>query len=150
MRRATGKDGGVNNVKPGAMMMLGGGALLFISSFLNWYKFGPFTQSGIDTDLTGLQGIVILLIGADIVAVTAIRSFAADSVKLPERVLGLTLNQSMLLLGFAAFLMMFGLQFADNTSIGVFLGWIGAAVVVAGVVMEDRSPATGSTPTTEF
>ncbi len=131
-------------------MMLGGGALLFISSFLNWFKFGPFSQSGLDTDITGLQGIVILLIGAGVAAVAAIRAFAGGSVKLPEAIVGLTLNQVILILGFAAFLMMFGLQFANNTSIGVVLGWIAAAVVVAGAVMEDRAPATGSAPPTEF
>ncbi len=131
-------------------MMLGGGALLFISSFLNWFKLGPFSQSGLDTDITGLQGIVILLIGAGVAAVAAIRAFASDSVKLPEAIVGLTLNQVILILGFAAFLMMFGLQFADNTSIGVVLGWIAAAVIVAGAVMEDRSPAAGSAPPTQF
>lgn len=140
----------MGNMKPGALMMLGGGALLFISSFLNWFKFGPFSQSGLDTDLTGLQGIVILLIGGGVAAIAAIRAFAADNVKLPDSILGLTLNQVILILGFSAFLMMFGLQFANNTSIGVVLGWIAAAVVVAGAVMEDRSPAAGSAPPTQF
>ncbi len=140
----------MGNMKPGALMMLGGGALLFISSFLNWFKFGPFSQSGLDTDITGLQGIVILLIGAGVAAVAAIRAFAGDSVTLPDAVLGLTLNQVILVLGFAAFLMMFGLQFANNTSVGVVLGWIAAAVVVAGVIVDDRSPAEGSAPPTQF
>ena len=136
-----------SNMKPSTIMLLAGGAVLFISSFLDWRtNFG-----GLETDITGLQGIFCLLIGGAVAVLTALTAFG--NVNLPDRVLGFSWNQIFLMLGFAAFLMTFALQFADFTEFGVTLAWIASAVIVAGAFMEIQgegrgSGASGMPPTT--
>ncbi len=135
----------MNNLRPGAIALLGGGLLLFISTFLDWRT----NTSGIDTDFTGLQGLFCLIIGGGIVALVGLTNFG--NVNLPDKVVGLTWNQLYLADGVAAFLITFSLQFADFTEFGLVLAWIGAAAIVVGAVLEDRAgPASASSPPTPF
>jgi len=120
-------------------MLIGGGVLLFIASLLDWVEF--FDK----TDLFGFQWLFTLIIGGGVAVLVVLSTFA--NVSLPDKLLGLSMNQIYLMLSFAAFLMMFGLQFGKGSEIGVLLGWIGAAVMTAGAVMEEQSSSSGAAPT---
>lgn len=127
--------------KPGPLLMLVGGALMFIASFLDWR---PGT-SGVSTDALGLMGILTLLFGAAIVAMAAIRAFAPQ-VDLPREVAGLALDKIAVILSGSVFLWTFGMISADFVEIGIHLTWIGAAVATVGGVMSlrdsDGAPAS--------
>jgi hypothetical protein len=128
-------------------MLIAGGAVLFISALLDW-RDTSVSSSGLGTDWTGLQGLWCLLIGGAIAVLVALQTFA--NLNLPARVLGFTWNQLYLMFGVAAFLITFGLQFADRVEIGVTLGWIAAAVIVVGAFLEIQQGAretAGSRPT---
>ena len=130
-----------NGIKPSTIMMIGGGVLLVISSFLDWG--GPF--SGWEFDFFGLHGILVAAIGAAVALGVALTTFG--NVSLPDSVLGFSRNQVYLILSFAAFLIMFGLQFRSNTEVGILLGWIAAAVMTAGAYMEEQASGSGAPPT---
>ncbi len=134
----------MNNLRPGAIALLAGGILLFISTFLDWRT----NTSGLDTDISGLQGLFCLIIGGGIVALVGLTSFG--NVNLPDKVLGFTWNQVYLADGVAAFLITFSLQFADFTEFGLVLAWIGAAAIIVGAVLEERAGPTVNTPPTPF
>jgi hypothetical protein len=140
-----------NNPSAARIMLIAGGAVLLISSFLDWRDTFS-SDSGVSTDITGLQGIFCLLIGAGIAAVAALQTFG--NVNLPDRLIGFSWNQLFLILGFSAFLITFGLQFAEATAFGVTLAWIASAVIVVGAFLElqaeTRAPARGATPPTPF
>lgn len=138
-----------NNPTPGKIMLMVGGAVLFIASFLKW-RDTFVSEGGLSTDLTGLQGIWCLLIGGAIAILVALQTFAGTN--LPARVLGFTWNQLYLTFGIAAFLITFGLQFAESVAFGVTLGWIASAVVVAGAFMElqGESRPSSSSMTSQF
>ena len=55
-----------------------------------------------------------------------------------------------LVLGFAAFLIAFGLQFREGAAIGVPLAWASAAVIVAAAIMDMRAGESEATPPTQF
>lgn len=133
------------NPKPGPLMLMGGGLLAAIGTFLDWRDILGFSSSGVSTDSAGLQGIFVLLIGLALAAYGAILQFAPQ-VDLPDEVLGFTNDQVALTLGFAAFLIAFGFQFADFTGPGVFLSWIGAAVAVVGAVLNLREASAPAAP----
>ncbi len=139
-----------NQLKPGTIMLIAGGVVLAISTFLDWRGFGDFGSNGWETDAFGLQGIFVFLIGVAIAGAVAAKSFAG--MHLPPKVLGFTLNQLFLALGLAAFLITFGLQIGDGSKFGVTLGWIAAAVVIAGAFMESQgdSAAPSNRPPTTF
>jgi hypothetical protein len=134
-----------NGIKPPTIMMIGGGVVLFIASFLDWQGEGDFGVNGWETDFYGLQGIFVAIIGAIVAIGVALTTFGNAS--LPDSVLGLRRNQVYLVLGVAAFLITFGLQFAQSTQFGIILGWIGAAVMTAGAFMEEQAPRSASPPT---
>ena len=145
-----------NNPTPGKIMLMVGGAVLVISTFLAWFKFdspfgGDVTESGLSTDgAPGLLGIWCLLIGGAVAILTALQTFAGTN--LPARILGFTWNQLYLTFGVAAFLITFGRQFADNVGFGVTLGWIASAVLVVGAFMELQSESrpSSSSMTSQF
>jgi len=130
-------------------MMLGGGVLAVIGTFLAWRDILGFTQSGLSTDSAGLQGVFVLLIGLALAGYGAVLSFAPQ-VKLPDQVLGFTMSQLTLVLAFAAFLVAFGFQFAEFTGAGVFVSWLGAAIAVAGNIVHQRGSGSDSAAPTSF
>ncbi len=143
------------DMKPPAMMRLGGGALLFIGSFLDWYGASEggfsFGASGTDTDFNGLQGIFALVIGLAIATVAGLRAFAPQ-VKLPTDVAGFSLDKLLYMLAIAVFFMCFGGLFlsagALGPKIGLFLCTIGAALAVVGSFMDSKETSTA--PATSF
>lgn len=131
----------MDGVRPSAFMFMGGGLVLFISTFLDWFD-GVVGFNGWETDAYGLQGIFVAVIGLLVGGGVAVTTFA--NVDLPDDVVGFTRTQVFLALGLAAFLITFGLQFGNNPGIGVLLGWISAAVIVAAGVMDTMGVGAGS------
>ncbi|MCB0994428.1 MAG: hypothetical protein KDB21_05015 [Acidimicrobiales bacterium] len=125
-----------NQIRPGALAIAGGGALILIASFIDWFVI----FSAWENRIFGLVGLLLLLVAAILIAVPLIRMFAPQ-VSLPERVVGFTLNQLMLALGFAVFVFGFSWMFADGSEFGCILAWIGGAVAVAGAFLEDKAGA---------
>lgn len=134
-----------NGIKPSSIMLIGGGVLLFIATLLDWFGSGSFGYNGWETKAYGLQGIFVAAIGVIVAVGVALSTFG--NVSLPDSVLSFSRNQVYLILSFAAFLIMFGLQFATNTDIGILLGWIAAAVMIAGAFMEEQATGSGAPPT---
>jgi hypothetical protein len=140
----------VNNPSPSRIMLIAGGAVLFIASLLKWVDVSG-GDSGLSTDSFGFLGIWCLLIGGAIAVLAALQTFG--NVNLPARVLGFSWNQLYLMFGLAAFLITFGLQFAEYSAIGQLLGWIASAVIVAGAFMElqvEGRTSAGTTPPKPF
>ena len=122
--------------KPGPLLMMGGGALMVIASFLDW-RLG---NSGLSTDSFGLLGIFTLLFGIAIVGVAATRTFA-PGVNLPSHILGFSLDKLCVMLAFTVFLWTFGVISGEVIDAGIHLTWIGAAVATVGGILSMRSNA---------
>jgi xanthine/uracil permease len=131
-----------NKIRPGAIMIMAGGAFLAIASLLDWTEFGD------KTEIFGFQWVFTLLIGAGAAIAVAVTTFG--SVELPSNVLGFTINQLITALGVAAFLILFGSQFGEAREIGVLIGWISAGVLTAGGIMESQQDAGPAAPPTTF
>jgi len=137
------------DIKPSTIMLIAGGAVLFISTFLAWFSIGSgsfgASSSGWSTESYGLTGIFVAVIGLAIAIAAALTAFT--EVEIPSDILGFTREQVYCMLGLAAFLITFGLQFGSATGIGILLGWIASAVVVAGAYIEmQASGAAGAAP----
>ena len=87
-------------LRPGQITALVGGVIILISTFLDWFGFGPIGFSVYEGDLFGFTGIILLLLSLDIIATTAIRAFAPQ-VNLPKQILGFSLDELTLAAGFA-------------------------------------------------
>lgn len=109
---------------------------MFLGAIFNWRE----GTSGVSTDSFGLLGLFVLLFGAAIAGVAAVRAFAPQ-VNLPSNIVGFTLDQVMVVLGFTAFLWTFAGITADGTAFGLHLSWIGAAVATVGSVLTARDSA---------
>jgi len=133
----------MDKLRPGAIALIAGGAVLFISTWLKWGG----DSAGASLDARGLQGLFCLLIGAGIVLAVVVENFGNQSISV--NIAGFDKNDLMLTLGITAFLITFGLQFAEGSKAGVFIGWIGAAAIVVGAYME-RGKRPDSTPPTPF
>ena len=134
----------MDNLKPSQMMHIGGGVLIVLSTFLNWWSFGDgdFSASANawSTDSYGIMGILLFAIGV-VLAGGGIMAATGNDENMPDEVLGLSRNQLHLALGFAAFVPTFGFQFAREAAIGITLGWIGAVLVIASAIMEQNESA---------
>jgi len=128
-----------DGIKPGTIMLIGGGAVMFIASLLDWIDLGGSRAS--KTDIIGIVWLFTLIIGLGIAVLVALTTFA--NVEIPDNILGFTRNQLYVALSFAAFLIFFGNQFGEERAIGVTLGWIAAAVAVAGGIMEMQGEGGG-------
>ena len=127
----------MDNIKPAHLITMGGGVLLLISTFLDWAGFGPIGWSALDGDLFGLTGIFVLVIALIAIAVPAIRSFA-PAVNLPDRIMGLSIDEFVMMLGFATLIWSFSLWFWSPSQSGVILAAIGAAAIDVGAWMATK------------
>ena len=128
----------MNDLKPSALAMLGGGVVLLLASFLDWQSLGRFSANAWDR---GLLGFFLLVIAGVAIAVSAIGAFAPQ-VSLPDQILGFTMTQLVTALGVASFLMSFGLLFQfEGFQIGSILAVLASAAIVAGGVMDMRGGA---------
>lgn len=134
----------MDNLKPTQMMLIGGGAVLFLSTLLAWRSREGFDSiGGWSVSRFGFLGVFIGLIGLAIAIGVASQAFG--TVSLPDRILSLDHDQLHLLLGVTAFVVTFGQQFADDFGIGIVLGWLASGTIVAAAVMDIR--ARPGTPT---
>lgn len=122
--------------------MLAGGAVLLISTFLDWQKvdFGIASASANAWD-RGLSGFFLLIIAGIAIAIAGITAFAPQ-VDLPGQVMGYTLTQVVMLLGASAFVFSFCMLFAfEGFQIGTILAVLSSAGVAAGAYMENATDA---------
>ena len=136
------------NPRPSVWMLLGGGALLFLSTFLKWYGEGSFGYSAWETDIFGFLGIFLAVMGLATAITVGLTTFAGT--KLPADILGFTWNQIYMMFGFTASIVTIGYLFTGHTKIGLFLGLIGSLVMLAGAFMESQVTAKPSGPPTAF
>jgi len=141
-----------SDLKPSTIMLIAGGAVMLLSTFLDWVSFGSgdfkIGANGWETDGFGLQGIFVAIIGLAIGGVVAARQFG--NVSMPDRILGFDHDQLHLALGLSAFLIAFGLQFREGAAIGVLLAWASAAVIMAAAIMDMKAASGDTTPPTQF
>ena len=131
------------DIRPGAITMLIGGVVIFISTFLDWFGFGPFGANAYDGDFFGFTGILLLLLALDVIAVTAIRAFAPQE-NLPNELLGFSMNEIALFVGIAAFVWGFSISFVDGSESGTLLCALGGILVAVGAVLEHRADSVPS------
>lgn len=137
-----------NNPTPATWAILGGGVVVLIGSFLNFYEISAFGQSegrsAWSGDLFFPVTIIPVLCGIAMALHVGLTTFA--STELPERVLGMGWNQIHLALGAQATLMMLAFLIQDkgglDIAIGFWLMLLGSIALVVGAVMRQRESAT--------
>lgn len=146
-----------NDIKPSTIMLMAGGGVLLISTFLDWVSvsvpglFGGGDSIGAnawESDLFGLLGIFCALIGLVIAGAVAGRQFG--NLSLPDDILGFSHEQIHLVLGAMALIITLGFAFRGDVGIGLWLAVIASIVMVAGAVMDIRDDTSDATPPTQF
>jgi hypothetical protein len=136
------------DIKPSTIMLIAGGAVMLLSTFLDWVSEGPFGANAWDTDFFGLHGIFVAIIGLSIGGGVAAKQFG--NVSMPDKILGFDHDQLHLALGLSAFLIAFGVQFREGAAIGVLLAWVSAAVIIAAAIMDMKASGADTATPTEF
>lgn len=128
-------------------IMMAGGLVCLLFSFLAFYKFGSVSRSAWGSGLFPIATYVALF-GLIVGGSAALRIFAGT--KLPEPLVGFTWKQIRLALAIFAGLLMLGYLIVDkgglDFGIGFWLMLLGAIALVVGAVMETLglpAPATG-------
>ena len=132
----------MDQTRPGTIAMLAGGAVLLISTFLDWQKvdFGIASASANAWD-RGLSGFFLLFIAGIAMGIAGVTAFA-PLVDLPGQVMGSTLTQVVMLLGASALVFSFCMLFAfEGFQIGTILAFASSAAVTAGGYMENTAEA---------
>ncbi len=143
-------------LSPANIVIMAGGAVMLIGSFLAFYTvsttiFGSTHTASLNGWSSGLFGIVtiIVLCGVAMAAQVALTSFASN-VTLPEKPLGLTWDQVHLALGFQAALMMLAFLITSHGGVSLGIGFwlmlIAGIALLVGAIM--RVTGAGSTPNT--
>jgi hypothetical protein len=118
-------------------IMMGGGIVTLLFSFLAFYKFGSVSRSAWGSGLFPIATYVALF-GLIIGGSTALRIFAGT--KLPEPLVGFTWKQIRLALAIFAGLLMLGYLIVDkgglSFGIGFWVMFLGTIALVVGTVME--------------
>ena len=127
----------MDQLRPGALAIVGGGVVVLIASFLDW--LGPF--SAYESTFFGLTGIFLLIISVICIVMPLLGAFAPD-VKLPDGIAGLNRNQVVHALGMAVLLLSFSLLFReDSAKIGTILALVGSLAIMGGSHMESSNTA---------
>lgn len=148
-----------SDIKPSTIMLIAGGAVLAISTFLEWgegiFEGMSFSDledpgySGWTTDAVGIFGILVFLIGVAVAGGVAAQQFG--NVSMPDKILGFDHNQLHFMLGAIAFVPLFGYFLGGPSGIGSLLGFLAAAVIIAASIMDMRSAdAPGGGAPTQF
>jgi hypothetical protein len=150
----------VKNVKlsPANIVILVAGAVMLVGSFLGFYKysvpvqhFAGITVGGSKSYSAWSSGQFLIatlpaLLGIVMAVQVALVAFA--SVKLPDKVLGLTWDQVHLVLGFQAALMMLAFlirsRLGFDFGIGFWLMLLSGIALLVGAIM--RVTGTGASP----
>ncbi len=143
-----------SDIKPSTIMLIAGGAVLLLSTFLDWFSidggefFSDFSANGWDTDAFGLLGIICAAIGVMIGGGVAAQQFGGMT--MPDKILGFDHDQLHLSLGSSALLITLGLVFRGDAGIGLFLAIISAGVICAAAVMDMKADDSGAATPTQF
>lgn len=118
------------------LVMLAGGAVTFLFSFLNFYKFGNDGRSAWSGDLLFPESAIPAILGLAM-AVVAVLGLAG--VKLPDEVLTFNWKQINVTWGITAAALMLGWLFTglsgSDKGIGLILMLIGSLAMAAGSIM---------------
>jgi len=139
-----------SKLSPANIVILAGGAVMLIGSFLNFYKLLSFSTSAWGSgNGFGVFGVatVVVLCGVVMAVQVALSTFAAN-VTMPDTVLGLSWDQVHLALGFQAALMMLAFLIRSKGpfefGIGFWFMLLAGIALFVGAVM--RVTGTGSGP----
>jgi len=111
----------------GAKIILIGGIALFITSFLPWYGFGPYSASGWDSQFWAVFGI---LLGIAAVVVFALQVFEVTKIAVgPFKAEQITFMLGALSL---LFILLRWITETSGTKFGLFLGILSAAAITFG------------------
>jgi len=125
----------MDQLKPGALAIVGGGILLLIAGFLDW----TLTANPYNGSFFGITGVVLFIIAGLCIAVPLVGALAPQ-VKLPSSIAGLTLNQALAGLGFAVFVLAFSLLFrSESAKIGTILGLVASLAILGGTYKENSA-----------
>lgn len=135
---------------PANIVIMAGAVVAFIASFLAFYKVPGYSisRSSWSSGLFIMATIPALLaLAMGIVA--AVESFA-QGVSLPARVLGFSLNQVHVILGFQATIMALAWAIVDyfglDKGVGLYLMLFGAIACLVGAIMRVAQGAPQSPP----
>ncbi len=134
----------MTQLRPIQIVALVGGALLLLSCFLEWAGEGRYSVGVMDSSF-GFAGVFVLLISLALLGVGVVGAFLPQ-VKLPEQILGFTIDQAVVALAFAVTVYGFSITFlsvrgTNLAGAGAFLAWIGGSAMIAAVIMAQRAPA---------
>jgi len=141
----------VNQTKlsPANIVILAGGAVMLIGSFLNFYQFASFSTSAWGSgEGFGVFGIatVVVLCGVAMGVQVALSTFAPN-VSVPDTLLGLSWDQVHLALGFQAALMMLAFLIRATGplefGIGFWFMLLAAIALLVGAIMRVNEAGSG-------
>ena len=138
----------MDNIKPSTWLLMGGGIVLLLSTFLDWVSVGPFGANAWDTDFFGLLGIYCAIIGLIIGGGIALRQFG--NVNMPDQIMGFTHEQIHLIGAEFALLITIGFLVRGDVGIGLWLGLLGSAAMMAGAVMDLKGTGTETAAPSQF
>ena len=142
-----------NDLEPSTIMLIAGGAVLFISTFLDWFSIGEggfsYGANAWEVNAFGFLGIFCAAIGVVVGGGVAASNFG--NVSMPDRMLGFNHDQVHLILSSFALLVTVGLLFRGDVGIGLILGLLASGVMVAGSFMAMQpADGNGDAPPTQF
>jgi hypothetical protein len=160
-------DFDLKKLKPSEWVMLAGALLVFIGTFLKWFKakgeLAAFTNASVSGFHYFFQGTIPWILAIGIAAVIVLRVFFPDDVKLPDMLGPLNWAQVYLIAaGVAAFLILTRIITVDGPSdfvergIGIYISFLGAIAMVVGAYLkfqakeEAAGAGPGTTPPTPF
>jgi len=128
-------------LSPANIVILAGGVVMLVGSFLNFYTYGPFSASA----WSGAQGFgvfgiatIAVLCGVVMAAEVGLKAFAPN-VSLPDKLLGLSWDQLHLALGFQATIMMLAFLIRSKGPFGFGIGFwfmlLSAIALLVGAIM---------------
>lgn len=137
-----------NNPTPSTWVILAGGVVVLIGSFLDFYSEGPFGASAWSSSEAGVKlglfpvAIIPVLCGVLMALHVGLTTFA--DVKFPDRLAGFGWTQLHLVLGFQAAIMMIAYLIRDfglDKATGFWLMLLGSIALIVGAVLRTREPA---------
>lgn len=125
----------MNHVSPGKIAIIAGGAVTFLFSFLSWWTVS-YNNHGNSAWSDGLFGAATWAPLFGIVAALLVALPAFANVKLPDDVLGFTIDQLVLVAGLFASLITLGFMIGTpdgfDVGIGLIFCFLGSAAIVVG------------------
>jgi hypothetical protein len=130
-------------LEPGPATSIAGAIVLFVSTFLNWFERGGF--GGVDLwsrDLFGFVGVLLVIAIIEVVVIASVPIISPDTA-LPERILGFSMPQITMSIGFMALVLGVSILFAEYSDIGPILAAVSGAAIMAGGFLDQqqKSPA---------